>query len=166
LETVWNGNYQKLIAYKKSYGDCDVPVHWEEDPSLGAWVAAQRALRKKGWLQLKRITLLKQLGFRWTFRVIKPHSIKNEVQWQSKFYGKLLPFVNTHGHCNVRSVFPADLVLYEWVRKQRYLFSKGVLRKDRMALLDGVGFVYRVDEQRMAQLKEAAASTDLQSSTR
>jgi hypothetical protein len=141
-ETVWNDNYQKLIAYKKSYGDCHVPVHWEEDPSLGAWVSAQRTYRKKGWLQLHRITMLEQLGFKWSIYDKTSESIKNEALWQSKFYGKLLPFVHTHGHCNVPRGYPADLVLRNWANHQRYLFSKGILRKDRMALLDGVGFVY------------------------
>jgi hypothetical protein len=120
---------------------------------------------KKGWLQLHRITLLEQLGFKWTDYDATSHSIKNEALWQSKFYGNLLPFLYTHGHCNISTKYPADLVLHHWVKRQRFLFSKDMLRKDRMALLDGVHFVYRVDERLVSQLDEAKASTDLQSST-
>jgi hypothetical protein len=139
---------------------------WEKDRSFAHWVARQRVYHKKEWLQLHRIKLLEQLRFRWTFRLIKPHSIKNEAVWQSKYYGKLLPFVYTHGHCNLPQVYPADLLLQNWVKHQRFLFSKGILRKDRVALLDRVGFVYYLNhKQRENQSKEAAASTDLLSST-
>jgi hypothetical protein len=74
-EAKWRKNYEKLILYKNRFGDCLVPRQWEEDPSLGEWVATQRAL----WYSSRRVDkdysgcrleehrwmLLDQLDFDW-----------------------------------------------------------------------------------------------------
>ena len=38
----WVGWLAKLKAYKSTHGDCNVPLHWAEEPELGRWVADQQ----------------------------------------------------------------------------------------------------------------------------
>jgi hypothetical protein len=38
----WNDKFERLVRYKQEHGECLVPDAYEEDPSLGSWVATQR----------------------------------------------------------------------------------------------------------------------------
>ena len=40
----WNDMFEKLRAYKEQFGDCLVPLSYENDPKLGVWVHSQRQL--------------------------------------------------------------------------------------------------------------------------
>jgi len=35
----------ELTKYRQEFGHCDVPIDWEINPSLGAWVDSQRKVR-------------------------------------------------------------------------------------------------------------------------
>ena len=59
----WDRHYTKLVAYKKRFGDCDVPVRWPEDSNFAHWVNNQRCFRRQGILSPERIERLEQLGF-------------------------------------------------------------------------------------------------------
>jgi hypothetical protein len=61
----WEARLAQLLAYKKRFGDCDVPCHWPKDRVLGHWVSSQRSFRKKGLLSQERIDRLEKIGFRW-----------------------------------------------------------------------------------------------------
>ena len=66
----WGGWLAKLEAYKRSHGDCNVPVTWAKDPRLGKWVRHQRT-RKKALDRgepSERMTAAKldALGFAWS----------------------------------------------------------------------------------------------------
>ena len=50
VEPQWLDKYQQLKRYFQQYGDCNVPQRYKENPSLGAWVNAQRQHYKKGEL--------------------------------------------------------------------------------------------------------------------
>jgi len=38
---IWNQRFQQLLEYKRRFGDSNIPKEWEENKSLGAWVATQ-----------------------------------------------------------------------------------------------------------------------------
>jgi hypothetical protein len=141
-ETAWKEQFQKLMAYKRECGNCNVPRKYPQDPSLAIWVTHQRTYHSRGCLGLDRVASLEKIGFRWKMWDITPHSIKNEALWQTNYYGKLLPFLYIHGHCRVPQRCTADQALGQWVGQQRKLFQKGILRKDRMVLLDRVGLIW------------------------
>lgn len=61
----WERSFARLGDYRRAHGDCDVPSCWPADPSLGRWVAAQRARRHAGRLRPERIARLESIGFRW-----------------------------------------------------------------------------------------------------
>jgi Helicase associated domain len=57
--------FEALAAYKKEFGDCNVPQRWQRNPQLGAWVANQRSRKKQGVVDEARITNLNEIGFQW-----------------------------------------------------------------------------------------------------
>ena len=73
-QATWLLRYEQLRIYKDRYGDCNVPVGWEEDPQLATWVMNQRAqLRKildgkKSPMTEERIEKLNDVGFDWSLR--------------------------------------------------------------------------------------------------
>ena len=68
----WEAQLAKLEAYKRSHGDCNVPVTWAKDPRLSKWVRHQRT-RKKALdrgepserMTAARAAKLDALGFTW-----------------------------------------------------------------------------------------------------
>jgi hypothetical protein len=74
-DVAWESKLGRLVIYKAAHGDCNVPVHWAEDPGLGKWVSQQRGLRKKldrgepsNGMTAARAAKLGALGFTWTSR--------------------------------------------------------------------------------------------------
>ena len=60
-----------MIAFKRKYGDCLVPVGYEENPQLANWVSTQRQEYKQykskhpSRLTQEKMALLKEIGFVW-----------------------------------------------------------------------------------------------------
>ena len=63
LEDLWEKSYCELADYKNNFGQCNVPINYEANASLGAWVFSQRMAYKKGKLSEGRIEKLNKLGF-------------------------------------------------------------------------------------------------------
>ena len=67
----WEQQFAKLQRYEAEHGDCEVPVEWPPDPSLGSWVARQRSEWRKfqrglpSTITHARITRLGGLDFSW-----------------------------------------------------------------------------------------------------
>jgi len=64
-DEAWENMFRALVKFREKYGDCDVPSHWAENPTLSNWVANQRHRRKLGRLSGDRIRKLDSLGFTW-----------------------------------------------------------------------------------------------------
>ena len=63
LEDLWDKSYDELVAYKNHFGNCNIPISYDANPSLGAWAFSQRMAYKKGKLSDDRIEKLTELGF-------------------------------------------------------------------------------------------------------
>jgi hypothetical protein len=59
----WATRFDQLKAYKERFGNCRVPVRWEENPQLGRWATQQRNKGKKGRLSPEKERLLNEIGF-------------------------------------------------------------------------------------------------------
>lgn len=64
LEQLWEENYTKLATIYEQRGNCDIPMKFEEDPSLGAWVFAQKLSKRKNKLSAERVEKLEALNFK------------------------------------------------------------------------------------------------------
>lgn len=73
-EAKWMEKFTKLLKYREKHGDCNVPVRFAEDPSLGHWVFNQRRLFRevkpdgRSKLPTNRINKLEEIGFQWEVR--------------------------------------------------------------------------------------------------
>ncbi|MDA7896086.1 Helicase associated domain protein [bacterium] len=64
-QQAWETQFEKLLTYKKEYGDCLVPDKWVTDMTLAHWVGNQRQRRKKKTINRDRIKRLDEIGFVW-----------------------------------------------------------------------------------------------------
>ena len=70
-----------------------------------------------------------------------------EDQWTERF-NELLQFKDAHGHCLVPHTYPENLLLSQWVKRQRYQFKlkaqgrHSTLTGDRQQMLEAAGFVW------------------------
>ena len=62
----WEEMFAKLEKYRQQHGDCLVPYHYKEDPSLGKWVSNQRSNYAN--LSSTRRHRLDSIGFVWDAR--------------------------------------------------------------------------------------------------
>ena len=65
----WDKSYQLLVEYKNTYGHCNVPQKWKENPALGKWVSDQRKKWRDKNIDQEQNDLLTALGF-----VLQPKS--------------------------------------------------------------------------------------------
>lgn len=63
LSQMWDRSYQELVEYANKVGNCKVPVNYTANPSLGAWVFAQKVAHKKGKLSGDHAQKLLEIGF-------------------------------------------------------------------------------------------------------
>ena len=125
--------------YKEEHGDVLVPWSYKSADgfSLGVWVTSQRVAKAAGSLNAERVALLDELGFTWSVRTLK--------SWENHLK-VLQDYKEEHGHVLVpRSHKTADgFSLGAWVNRQRAAKAAGELNAERVALLDELGFTWRV----------------------
>uniref|UniRef100_A0A061R109 Helicase n=1 Tax=Tetraselmis sp. GSL018 TaxID=582737 RepID=A0A061R109_9CHLO len=141
----WSDKFEKLKVYKQTYGDCNVPYSFAEDPALGMWVKYQRDARRRGRLNRQHQELLDSIGFQW-------EPVLNK-QWAEHFE-KLAAFQREHGHADV-SPNHEDQSLAMWVEMQRDAYRQGKLSQDRARSMKEIGF--RFDGGRWRQMFERLA---------
>lgn len=142
----WFERYGQLVAYKQKHGDCDMPARWDENQKLATWVVDQRVRKRDGNLEPEKIELLNRLSFNWNPR---------ETNWRG-VYLELVKFQRQFGHCRVPQNWKENNSLAHWVKTQRMDYLSGELHGDRIALLEKIGFDWKVDrstwEKRFADL--------------
>jgi hypothetical protein len=67
IDAAWEEKFAALSSYKLTYGDCNVPKKWIQNPSLAVWTVKQRMDFRKGALPAERTKRLDELGFEWNF---------------------------------------------------------------------------------------------------
>jgi len=126
-----------LKKYKEKYGDCNVPVDFEENPRLGKWVAYIRTQKRKGRGRLPGsvIGALDAIGFVWDYK----GPVASEAWFE--MLEKLRRFKKRFGHCNV-GTYGEDIPLGRWAVSQRGRRKKGALSEGQIRFLDELGFVW------------------------
>lgn len=64
----WDKMFKELSEYRLQHGDCNVPIRWPDNRSLGVWVFTQRRAKKTGILSQQRTRRLDEIGFRWKLK--------------------------------------------------------------------------------------------------
>tara|TARA_B100000989_G_scaffold198039_1_gene149548 strand:+ start:89 stop:3943 length:3855 start_codon:yes stop_codon:yes gene_type:complete len=145
VETDWFKHFEDLKKYKKENGHANPNT---KQTSLGQWCIKQRTAFRKGKLSQEKIDLLNSITFKWD---------PNETDWQNKFI-ELKEFKKETGH-----VFPsAKKPLGFWSLRQRSNFKKGKLSKDKIELLESLGFDWDpIDRVWQVNYKELKKNNEL-----
>lgn len=131
-ETTWGRWYDRLIAFKETYGHCNVSHGDRKHSSLAAWVTEQRRAARQGSLSPDAKSKLDTLGIIWLPKQ------KNDEFW-SEMYDRLIEFKKRQGHVDVPQRWP-DGKLARWVGTQRRYYRVGKLSQDRLDRLTSIGF--------------------------
>ncbi len=130
IDAAWEEKFDALSNYKSTYGDCNVPKKWSQNPSLSVWTVKQRMDFRKGSLPIERSKRLDELGFEWEpFANI----------WD-EFFAALESYKLQHGDCNVPREGADNPKLGKWCAHQRTAYQKGKLTVERIKRLEELGF--------------------------
>ena len=139
--TEWTEMFKRLQTYQREHnGSCNVPEQYHPDPQLGNWVQNQRKNHKKGSLLKERHDQLQAVGFQWTPKREREHSLQEQEQWNEMFKRLQAYKQENNGSCNVPRGYQQDPQLSVWVGNQRQNYKKGLLNKERCDQLEAVGF--------------------------
>merc|ERR1711957_184862 len=100
----------------------------------------QRQAYKKGTLSQDRTAKLEGIGFAWG----KKKQESDVEQWEERF-NELVSYNEEMGNCNVPQ---KQGKLGRWVKRQRLLYNKGTLPRNRTTQLEAIGFAWGNAEQR------------------
>jgi len=140
----WKQRFHELKMFKYQNWHCDVPQKFEENPSLGAWVARQRVqirvweekhegrterghtFSRKELLIWERVERLKDVGLEPSIgkgSFGKRNGLlltsQNSKDWKNQF-ANLLRYRDIHGNCDVPTQSDAEFKsLGRWVSSQR-----------------------------------------------
>jgi hypothetical protein len=142
-EEFWQEKFDQLEQYKKQYGDCQVPVNWRENPSLGTWVSTQRTLAKKGKLDPVKKKKLEEMGFVWNKEAWKLQLRKYDEQWNRNFQ-RLKAYKRQYGDIQVS--VRIDWPLERWTCIQRREKQTGKLAAWKIKKLEQIGFAWNIHE--------------------
>ena len=130
-EQEWLVRFDELTKYGAKNGHCNVPL---SQGRLGKWVVRQRENRRSGMLSTERLDLLASIGFSWE---------PVDAAWMAR-YDELTAYKDGNGDCNV----PCNQgQLGRWVGQQRVHYKKGTLRRERIELLESIGFEWVLMER-------------------
>jgi len=156
-QSTWNERLEELKQYKAQFGNCNVPQVFPECPKLSKWVKNQKAHYKyykegkRSSMNEYKIKALEALGFEWSNTGTRQRS-----SWKVR-YEELQQFQIQNGHCRVPTVYAENPKLGQWVNSQRtqykyFLDHKPTsLTEEKIRLLDGIGFLWRVDRAHTGQ---------------
>jgi hypothetical protein len=133
--------FAKLEIYCNQNGDCLVPEHYEDDPSLGQWVSKQRSCREG--LDPTRHHKLEALGFNWN---------AYDPQWENMF-AKLEEHRDEKGDFLVLYHYKHDPSLGKWLANMRH--RRDNLDPTCQERLESIGFVWQVKLKRVAKQQNA-----------
>jgi superfamily II DNA or RNA helicase len=131
ISKAWDKMYEALKAYKELYGHCRVATTSKTHGKLGRWVSTQRKDFQKHQLSQDKINKLNHLGFEWD-----PYS----STWDN-MYEALKSYKIENGDCRVPVAFDE---LGPWVHTQRSNYKDNLLSKQRIALLEKLGFEWDI----------------------
>jgi len=126
----WFERYGQLVAFQKKYGNRDIPARWPENQKLATWVVNQRVHQRDGVLEKEKVELLNRIGFKWNPKV---------SLWRTNYLA-LLDYRNRFGNCRVPQKWEKNKTLATWVSSQRTLYGRNKLSRERIAMLDKIGF--------------------------
>lgn len=138
LSKHWIERYSLLKQFYEINGHSNVPRHYNTPlGDLGNWASRQRTSYKSGTLSKDYINLLNAIHFDWS----PMQSI--HCRWR-EMLDLLRKYADEFGTTDVpQSTVYHGKTLGKWTAKQRVLYHKGILQKDREEELNYLHFIWR-----------------------
>ncbi len=138
---IWNKFYAIATTYYQEHNDLLVPQNYIiNDIRLGMWIRNQRTLYHAGKLSKKDILLLEQIGMIWKI---------NYVHKWSDYYEQALLYYQEHGNLLIKINYEIGTYkLGQWLHNQRSFYYKQKLSQERINLLEHIGMVWSVHNNR------------------
>ena len=145
----WKLNYSLAKIYFEKYGSLEIKQNFktlngidydENGYNFGIWLTNQRQMYKKGKLSKERIELLKQIGMRFEI-------VYNIVDW-AEMYMLAEIYFKKYGSLEIKQNFKTlNGIDYDengynlgwWLVRQRQMYKKSKLSKEREKLLEKIG---------------------------
>ena len=147
----WEEMYNLACVYYKTYHNLAIPIDFitsngvdldiKKGKNLGSWISKQRSFKDN--LTSDRIVKLDKINMIWDINEYKWFAMFKLAQNYAKCYGNL----NTKTHFRTFDGVNEDENGYEldsWVRRQKVLYNKGLLSKDKILLLESLGIIWNV----------------------
>lgn len=126
FEELWQKKYKELELWIKKY---KTVVISGENVALSNWCNRQRTLKREGKLSKDKIQLLEKRGFLWD---------PEEEKWAISYH-ELKEWIKEHKTFPTRN---KNNTLVGWCSRQRTSKSKNRLSKDKIKLLERIGFIW------------------------
>ena len=126
----------ELTVFKKENGHCNVPYNYEKNPALGRYVSYIRIRKKRGRLLYSQEKELEGMGFIFELR----KKARNLDEGFGKTKKMLIKFKAANGHLKITSRDKNDKKLYYRVINLRRWIKGGLVDKDKLNELEGIGF--------------------------
>jgi len=138
----WESMFETLKKYKDEYGDCNVPLGWD-NPKLVNWVRVQRNNYRNKQLSKDQIKRLEEMGFAWATNASR--NLHND--WEAMLEA-LKEYKDEHGDCNVTADWKNPRLM-NWVRVQRNNYRNNQLSQDYIKYLEDIGFEWTAKVKRL-----------------
>ena len=144
-EVQWDIFYKKLKEIKEIQGDLNVP-QTEENKDFNLWIRNQRRIKRNGKLTEEKISLLNEINFPWSNKVIKEKNITEKVlvhneKWL-EMYNALKIYFKAYNTFIIPNV-GGFKKLYNWTITQRIRKNKGKLSDNNIELLNELDFPWK-----------------------
>ncbi len=158
--SVWKKRYEALKALLEREHGGKVPRDAPLPEREKTWLKRQAMLYEKGRLDEWEVEALRAIGFDPAEAPEFPRIVSNldaleaaavarleiaRKEWERRFK-KLEAFVAEHGHAQVSSTHP-DRKLHLFVTRNRVLYRRGRLERDKIERLEGLGFVFDTETE-------------------
>jgi hypothetical protein len=133
LPADWSGRVTELAMYAQQFGDAHCGFRDADDVILSRWCKKQRADFLQGKLSAEQIAQLCEVGFEFD---------DERAEWL-RWYAELKVFMSEGAHRASDwelNTAQKELYLTNWCAVQRIARRSGVMRSDRIQLLDELGF--------------------------
>lgn len=152
----WEENYKKAEKYYKEHGNLDVPYYYktEDGFALGLWINRHRTgKKKKAYIEVSenRRKRLDEIGMIWE---------KEGYSEEKIFYTAVQNYYEENGNLDISSKVKYNGVpLGNWLMRQRGLYKKGKLLKERIDWLNKYGMQWESSSDRLwEEMYKAARS--------
>lgn len=152
INFVWNGKirgvqeytfekyYSAIKRYYDAYGDCLIPQTYIDDKGEKVGLMVTYLRQHKSILNKEQIKMLNEIHFVWNFHNTKT-SFEDFCRLHEEFKAK-------NGHCFI----PVKYVTENGIRlggiANNFRFGKRKVTKEQRAVLDSIGFVWRIRPER------------------